>query len=434
MVVLLSGLSVGVYLAMGSALLDEIDTGLRFRAAALMSAPQRDEAETLRPSLEEPRESFDQLLTRSGTLLRSTPGLPHTPLVTLRQLERVDHPRFFQRKIAGVQDQARLLAVPLTAPGTEQVLVVGTTMSDRTDALRELSIALAVGGTLAVGLASLAGWWVAGLAVRPMEHMRRQASAITASGLDRRLELPRAHDELRRLAQTLNHMLGRLEEAVTGERRFLEQASHELRTPLAALKAELDLARNSERSLTELTSAVDSAAEETDRLVRLANDLLVLARSHGGMLPVRRETTSLDGMVDAASQMFRSRAENNGVRLECAVPRCNVQVDPVRIRQAIDNLLDNALRYTTAGGFVRVTASSEGDSVRLTVSDSGPGFSQAPADTSRREAAEDPERQGLGLRIVESIAAGHGGHVEFANSADGGAHVSIVLANARTDV
>ena len=135
----------------------------------------------------------------------------------------------------------------------------------------------------------LAGYAMAGAALRPVESMRRRAAEISATEPGARLPVSEAHDELSRLAETLNTMLGRLEEALARERRFVDDASHELRTPLAALRTELELALRRQRSPAELQQALASAAEETDRLSQLAEDLLVLARANGGSLPVRRE-------------------------------------------------------------------------------------------------------------------------------------------------
>jgi signal transduction histidine kinase len=396
---------------MGSALLDEIDTGLRFRAASLMSTPQAAVAEHLQPALEEADESFDQLLTRDGQVLRVTPGVPTSALLPPDRLRRLDAPTFLRERVPGVADQSRLLAVPLSGVDRGKVLVVGATMSDRTDALHLLTLVLVAGG-------ALAGWFTAGLALSPMERIRRQASAITASGLDRRLELPRAHDEVRRLAETLNDLLQRLDEALAGERTFLERASHELRTPLSALKAELDLARSRPRSPQELTAALASAAEETDRLVRLANDLLVMARAHDGELPMHRDDTDLRELVESATGLFASQSAGTGHELSCSVPDRVVRIDGMRVRQALDNLIDNALRHTPCGSRVDVVAAVDEDRLLISVADTGDGFDPT-ADDGR----------GLGLRIAQSVAAGHGGRLDVSRTMDGGALVVLVLAD-----
>src|SRR3954447_6226023 len=195
MTVLLTGISIAVYSSTGAALLDELDSGLRFRAGAIATASPGGAVETVDPALAEAGEAFDQLLTRSGRVLRSSPGLPTTSILTAAELAAVSRPTFYDRRVAGVTGRARLLAIPLRSSGPSYVLLVGGSMSDRTDQLHHLRNVLAIGVPLAVVLAGLAAWVVAGLALRPMERMRLQASAITASDLDRRLDLPAVHDE-----------------------------------------------------------------------------------------------------------------------------------------------------------------------------------------------------------------------------------------------
>jgi signal transduction histidine kinase len=419
--VLLAGVGVIVYLTMRAALLDEIYTELRFRANSMLSVPQSDFVEKRTPGLDvQLDESFDQLLTRSGRVLRATPGLPAGSLLSSTQLAGVHGSTFFQRQVDGVEDDARLLAIPLTGPDQGEILLVGATTADRTDALHQLEIALVGGGGVSIALASLAGWLVAGLALRPVEGMRRQASAITASGLDRRLEVPVSRDELQRLATTLNDMLGRLDEAVGAEHRFVERASHELRTPLAALQAELELAGSRPRSATELAAALASAAEETDRIVRLANDLLSLARARDGVLSVRREEADLNQVLATAADRFRSRASMRSQQITVSAPARTVWIDPVRLRQALDNLLDNAIRHSPDGGTIDVSGAIDGGDLRITVQDSGAGFAKPDATDPSKEA-----RPGLGLQIVSTIAAGHDGTVELSNGATGGAVVTL---------
>src|SRR5262249_39431442 len=156
-----------------------------------------------------------------------------------------------------------------------------------------------------------------------------QASAISAAGRDQRLDVPEADDEIARLATTLNEMLARIDDAARAERRFLDNASHELRTPLTALKAELDLARSRPRSAAELRAVGDSASEEPDRLVRMASDLLLLARAHEGQLRVEREAVALDALVGASASLFAARAELAGIAIDVDAPATTVLVDPV---------------------------------------------------------------------------------------------------------
>lgn len=428
MAVLLAGIGALAYQSMRSALLDEIDAGLRFRAAATMSTFRPGSVDLPNRQLEEPGEAFAQLVDRTGRILSRSVGFG-PPLLRGPDLALVHRPRFFQRGVPNVVGTARLLAIPVSSSATSPVLVVGTTMADRSDALRQLRRVLLLGGPLAIALASLAGWVVAGLALHPMERMRRQASAITASGLDRRLSLPSPNDELRRLAETLNDLLRRLDRSFAHEREFLERASHELRTPLAALRAEVDLSLSRRRDADELRTALHSVSQETDRLARLAEDLLVLARADNGRLPLHRQDVGLRDTLESAAALFTGRAHDAGVTLVVDAGQTTVNADLVRLRQALVNLLDNALRHTPRNGAVRLTATVTEAAARIVVSDTGTGFRDAPPGPDDRdvEFADRHSPSGLGLRIVDAVAASHRGGVRISRNGDGGASVELTL-------
>ena len=193
--------------------------------------------------------------------------------------------------MAGFDERVRLLA----RPTDNRVVVVGATREDRDEALSSLGTVLLTGGPIALLLAAGAGYWLASAALRPVGAMRREAAEISRLGSGRRLPVPPAGDELSKLGGTLNEMLARLESSAERERSFVASASHELRTPLALLKTELELALREGRSAEELRAAVASAAAESDRLVQLAEDLLVLARADEGRLPVRPERLDTPG-------------------------------------------------------------------------------------------------------------------------------------------
>jgi two-component system OmpR family sensor kinase len=313
----------------------------------------------------------------------------------------------------GAEDRVRELDAPLASGRT---LVVGTAIDDRDDALRNLLAVLLVGGPITLLLASLAGYGAAAAALRPVERMRRRAAAIQP-GDSARLPVGPADDEVGRLGTTLNEMLGRLEDAYARERAFVADASHELRTPLAILRAELELALREGRSRSELEAAIRSAAEETDRLAALAEDLLVIARVEEGRLPVR----PVD--VDARELLARF---GQAVKVPDGLV---VRADPERLQQALGNLVDNALRY---GGSAELAAERVNGSVELHVRDDGPGFPPEFLDRAfERFTRADPARgrggTGLGLAIVDVIARAHGGAAGARNRSGGGADVWISL-------
>jgi signal transduction histidine kinase len=428
MTVLLVGIGALIYQSMASALLDEIDAGLRFRAESTLATAHAGSVDMpTQARLQEPGEAFAQLLTRGGRITSASSGFT-AALIARDELAHISRPTFAQRHVKNVVGTARLLALPVNASSTSAVLVVGTTMADRSDALHRLRQVMLLGGPAAVAAACWAGWLVAGLALHPMERLRQQAAAITTSGLDRRLTVPTARDELRRLALTLNDMLQRLDQSFTHEREFLERASHELRTPLTALCAEVELALSRPRTAAELTAALHSMSQETDRLARLAEDLLVLARTTGGHMPLHRQHLPLRDTLQSAAALFTARALSLGITIITEAPDAAINVDPLRLRQALVNLLDNALRHTPCGGTVRLTASITSTTARIVVSDTGPGFADTANDSdSDSRPSHHQNHAGLGLRIVRAIAISHHGTLRINRNDYGGAHVELSL-------
>jgi signal transduction histidine kinase len=319
-----------------------------------------------------------------------------------------------------------VLAVPVPGGGA---IVVARSLAERNEALRRILRELLIAGPLAVLLASLAGYGLAAAALRPVEAMRRRAAVVSASAPGR-LPVPRSRDEISRLAVTLNEMLSRLQAALEHERRFVADASHELRTPVALLRTELELALRRPRSPDEMRLALRSALVETERLSRLADDLLLLARAEDGSLLLYTERTELTEVLERVSRRFANRAEESGRDLRVRATTAVVDADPNRLEQALDNLVENALSY--GAGEVLIFAESQNGVVELHVADRGPGFddaflSRAFDRFSRADDARGRGGAGLGLSIVELIAEAHGGTVGAVNRAEGGADVWLTL-------
>jgi signal transduction histidine kinase len=278
-------------------------------------------------------------------------------------------------------------------------------------------------------LASFAGYGLAAAALRPVEAMRRRAAVVSATepGM---LPVPPARDEISRLAVTLNEMLSRLQAALEHERRFVADASHELRTPVALLRTELELALRRPRAPEELQLALRSALVEAERLSQLADDLLLLARTEDGSLPVRSERTDVAAVFDTVSRRFATRARESGRALRTEPTTAVVSADPNRLEQALDNLVENALSY--GAGEVTIFAEQREHSLDLHVADRGPGFNSAFLDRafdrfSRADDARGEGGSGLGLSIVQLIAEAHGGRATASNRPGGGADVWLSL-------
>jgi signal transduction histidine kinase len=261
--------------------------------------------------------------------------------------------------------------------------------------------------------------------------MRAEAAGISAAEPGRRLPVPPARDEISRLADTLNAMLDRLEAALERERGFVADASHELRTPLAVLQAELELALRRPRSAAELEEALRSAAAETDRLTRLAEALLVLARSDQGQLALRREPTDAREIVGRVAARFAGRAAASGRSIEVhADDGAALSADVPRLEQALGNLVANALEH--GGGVISLTAAAHDGKVELHVLDEGRGFppafvAHAFERFSRADLARSRGGAGLGLAIVDAIARAHGGSAHIASSERGGTDVWLAI-------
>ena len=424
MAVVLAGATWLLYLQVGSDLGSGIDQSLRSRAqdVGALVADGGSLRSTSSPLIES-GESFAELLSPGGRVLDASASLDREPLLSADELRRGRvHPLWLNRPSApGLDEPTRLLAVR----SPRGVLVVGGTRENRAETLGTLRRGFFIGGPVALLLAALGGYLVAGAALRPMEGMRRRAQEISTSSLDERLPVPATGDEVARLGETLNRMLERIEEGLARERRFVSDASHELRTPLALLKTELELALREGRSPDQLRAAIESAAGETDRLARIADDLLLLARSEQGHLQLQLEPLDSAELLNTVARRFSRTGdvsvEGGGGRLDG---------DRLRLEQALGNLVDNAVRH--GGGGASLRAGRRNGSVELHVLDRGKGFPPAFVGHaferfSRGDEARGGEGAGLGLAIVDTIARAHGGRAHAANRDGGGADVWIQL-------
>ena len=299
---------------------------------------------------------------------------------------------------------------------------------------------LLIGGPIALLLAALAGYGLATAALRPVGAMRDEAAEISRLGSGRRLPVPPAGDELAKLGGTLNEMLERLEKSAERERGFVASASHELRTPLALLKAELELALREGRTAEELREAVASAAGESDRLVQLAEDLLVLARADEGRLPVRPERLDASELLQSTARRFEARAERGGPDAVDRRPRTGSRSTRTACARTRRSETWSTTRCATHRARSSSRPSASNGAVRLHVRDRGPGFDPALDGHAferftRGDRARSRGGTGLGLAIVDAIARSHGGRAAASAREDGsGADVWIELPQSHADL
>jgi signal transduction histidine kinase len=435
LVLSLAALGGFVYLRTGGALLAAEDAGLRSRAEVI-SADVRAGSSPLakvEATLIEGDESFAQITDSSGRVLDSSPNIASQSLLPPTIIGSSARATLFDRRVPGIDDTTRVLLVPVDTSRGRVFVVVGTSLQDRRDSLVQLAASLGVGAAVALGLLSFGAWMLVGGALRPVERMRRQAADISATDSARRLSVT-GTDEIAQLGGTLNEMLDRVEGSLDRERRLIDRASHELRTPLAIQRMDLDLALSGPQTVEELQESLRSLSEENDHLIRLANDLLLLSRARDGGLPITRVPVSLRGVLEDARRRNLGRALEAGVALETGAPEERVAVDPGWLRQAIDNLVENAIRHTAPGGRIDLRAERAAGSIRVVVEDSGSGFSLEllehpfePFSRSDAGAVRKGDGTGLGLMVVRTIAEAHGGGARAENRPEGGARVILEL-------
>jgi two-component system OmpR family sensor kinase len=435
MTVLLAALIAFLYLHFRSDLDYNIDQSLRARAQDVAGlVRQEDAAGGELQRLPTRASNVVQVLDRSGRVLGASAGLSRPPLLRAGELAGAARaPRLIQRG-----DSVRLYALPLPSEG--KIVVAGVSLAERDAALDRLDGALFIGVPPALLLATLAAYGLAAAALRPVERMRLRAATISTDEIGTRLPLPESEDEISRLGETLNRMLDRLEDGLNHERMFVANASHELRMPLAVLKAELEVSLRERGGERQLRSAIHSAIEETDRVARLAEDLLLLARAEDGTLPIDARDVPVEELLAELGAKFSGTVERAGRSLTVSSPSTSaeitVRVDSDRLQQAIANLVDNSLRY--GAGAITVSTLATPGAVEIHLSDHGPGFGEDFVPHAfDRFSRGDPSRPrggvGLGLAIVRTIAHAHGGEAGACDLADGGADVWLRLPAASTD-
>jgi heavy metal sensor kinase len=377
-----------------------------------------------------------QLVEPDGTVrFRSSHLRGQTlPLTAVARDNAAGGRRTFETVVLGRQ-RLRLLTLPVGAGERPSHLVqAGLSLGRSQRALSRYLESLVVLVPLSLGLAASGGAVMARAALRPVDEMSRTARRITAEALARRIDVRGTGDELDRLADTLNGMLGRLEAAFAALRRFSADAAHELRTPLTVLKGGLEVALRADRSAEDYRRVLGSSLEEVDRLVRLAEDLLLLSRATAGLEGGRRDvdlaSLALDVLEVAAG---RGRAAGVVVRLDRVTP-VTVHGDAQALRRAALNIVDNAVKYTPPGGRVAVSVERADGHACLVVEDTGPGI--APADAARvfepfvrldAARAGDAGGAGLGLAIARSIAVAHGGALTLESPPAGGCRFVLRL-------
>ncbi|HMF60299.1 MAG TPA: ATP-binding protein [Vicinamibacterales bacterium] len=310
--------------------------------------------------------------------------------------------------------------------GTKYFVAVGAPLDEAIEQWETLLKACLIGIPLALLFAAGGGWWLGRHGLRPLTGMAAEAQAITAQTLDSRLTVPPSTTELTQLAGSFNRVLDRLGSALSTQRRFMADASHEIRTPVSIMRTAADVTLSQpSRDEGEYREALVAIAQQTTRLTRLVDDMLVLARADGGGYPMVMTSVDLAAVVNECVRELGARAEDKGITVHTSLEPLTLTGDEALLRRMLSNLVGNALAYTAQGGSVDISLAKTDGRLMLSVADTGPGI--PPEDRERvfeRFVRLDPARAaggaGLGLAIARWVAEAHGGTVRVVSSGSAG--------------
>jgi two-component system OmpR family sensor kinase len=417
-----------LFVALDGQLAVSLDNDLRSRSTDLSDAVRADDVGVVG------RDPMAQLYAADGTVLAGSPALGDRRLMSVDEVRGLDSDAIVTVASPIPPSTGKVAPAPVRRLDQRvdagRVLSVGVSAAPLQDARQRLLVVLLVAAPVLLGALATGGWLVMRAALRPVDVLTREASELSSLEADRRLPDVPGDDEIARLARTLDSMLARLRLAFERERAFVDDASHELRSPIAVLRGEIELALGAAGDVEEVRRSLRAALGEAERLSRLAEDLLLLARERAGSLVLRSEPVDL---LDLAAAEVDRLAPVLGLQIRVSGDPVVVPGDPERLRQVLVNLVNNS---AAAGArSVRVDVSRDGVSATLEVADDGPGFPQSLQDAVferfvRGDRARTPRGSGagLGLSIVRAVVTAHGGVVDVRNGEPlGGAVVTAHL-------
>jgi two-component system OmpR family sensor kinase len=312
--------------------------------------------------------------------------------------------------------------------------LVGHSMEPDLAAMRRFVLWLFAAGSAVLILGLAGGWWVASRAIRPIEDISATALKIAGGDLSQRINAADTDSELGRLAAVLNSTFARLEAAFSHQSRFTSDASHELRTPVSVILTQTQTALSRERTGREYRDALEACQRAANRMRRLTESLLELARLDAGQEPMKHERFDLSRVARECVELVRPLADERGLQIQCEFPTVECVGDPERIAQVATNLLSNAIHFNHERGEVKISTQADNGSVVLTVADSGVGIPDEDlphiferfyrVDKSR---SRIQGRTGLGLAICKAIVDAHSGTVNVSSQPGHGSTFTVKL-------
>jgi heavy metal sensor kinase len=420
---------------------ERIETGRYSAAAAKQKVFYSIAKDLVRQHTDDPRQAFVQLriMDSSGTELASQQDPSNAPDLPERTFKDAQNGNAAYDTIKmedseGHENTFRSYTTPASgSAGTAYIVQAYRSTYHTQFALRNLRYMMAALLPLIVLLTGAFGMFFARVALRPVANMARTIRQITAENLSLRLKPPETRDEIRELADLFNAMLTRLEDSFMSERRFIQDVSHELKTPLTILKGELEVALKKARTAGEYAEILQSNLEETEKMSRIINDLLTLARFDNREVKLDRRPVSLKAMLEDIAETLTPLAAKRSISLRLQAPsEVMVEGDAGQLERLFLNLLDNAVKYSRDGGSVAASVGSVGGRPVVSVTDAGVGIPAEDlphifkrfyrADSSRSSAGF-----GLGLAIAKSIADAHGADIKVESASGRGSTFTVLF-------
>ena len=436
---------VGLYSYFRNSLQASIDTKIRSIGDVLSSSMTESQNPSVFLNFERylenvlgrrPKGKFIQIMDRSGKIGAKMNDIEAEALpVSFATVERALRGEVVYETVEKARPRLRLVTIPIVEKNkTTSIVQVGTSLEDFDETMNRLLIILIIGIPTAISLTVVVGYVMAKKALKPVDKIRKTAVKITSRSLDERIDIGPRRDELTRLAETFNEMIGRLQNAFQRVNQFSSDVPHELKTPLTILKGETEVTLRKERTAEDYRQLLGSHLEEIDRMTKIIEDLLLLSKADAREVQLNMEEIDLkDLVVDVCMDMKFFAAKKGVDLLVRELEDVKLTGDELKLRRMLLNVIENGIKYTAKGGWVEVTSSLNNGYVRIDVKDNGIGIAENDlryvfdrfyrGDKSRRRESGS----GLGLSISKWIAEAHQGSIEVESAPSRGSIFSIRL-------
>ncbi len=435
----------GVYIYFNNSLQKSIDTKIRSIGEVLSSSMTETHSTSIFGNFErylenvlgrKPKGKFIQILDTSGRIGAKMSDIEGETLPTsFSTLERAMRGEVVYETVDRTKPRLRMVTIPIVEnKKVTSVVQIGTSLEDFDETMRKLLLVMIISIPTSISVTIVVGYFMAKKALRPVDQIRRAAVKITSSNLDEKIDIGGRRDELARLAETFNAMIGRLKDSFQRINQFSIDVSHELKTPLTILKGETEVALRKERDKEDYKKLLISNLEEVDRMSRIIDDLLLLSKAETKEIKLNLEEIALRDLILGVCVDMKITAANKGIELQATeIEDVRLKGDELKLRRMLWNIVENGIKYSPAGGAVAISSYVNDGYARIDVKDNGVGIAEEDikfifdrfyrADRSRRRETGS----GLGLSISKWIAEAHNGAIEVKSKASEGSLFSIKL-------